>query len=64
MYVFLLPHDRVNGLLTFCKNNMFGKTLVLDLWFKNLKVGRNAGFFKLEYLKNRLRYEVEFFKSD
>ena len=39
---------------------MFGKSLVLELWSKNLKVNQNAGFFKLEYLKNKLRHEVEF----
>ena len=60
MYAFLLQHESFNGLLTFCKNNMFGKNLVLELWAKNLKTNLNAGFFKLEYLKNKLRYEVEF----
>ena len=30
------------------------------LWSKNLKANQNAGFFTLEYLKNKLRYEVEF----
>ena len=39
---------------------MFGKSLVLELWSKNLKVNQNAGFFKLEYLKNKLRHEAEF----
>ena len=39
---------------------MFGKNLVLELWLKNLKANQNAGFFKLEYLKNKLRYKVEF----
>ena len=39
---------------------MFGKNLVLELWAKILKANQNAGFFKLEYLKNKLRYEVEF----
>ena len=57
---FLLHHENVNGLLIFCKNNMFGKSLVLELWSKNLKANQNAGFFKLEYFKNMLRYEVEF----
>ena len=39
---------------------MFGKNLILELWSKNLKVNQSAGFFKLEYLTNKLRYEVEF----
>ena len=60
MYAFLLQHESFNGLLMFCKNNMFGKNLVLELWAKILKANQNAGFFKLEYLKNKLRYEVEF----
>ena len=57
---FLLHYEIVNGLLTFCKNNMFGKNLVLELWSKNLKANQNAGFFKLEHLTNKLKYEVEF----
>ena len=39
---------------------MFGKSLVLELWSKNLKANQDAGFFNLEYLKNKLRYEAEF----
>ena len=39
---------------------MFGKNLVLQLWSKNLWTNQNAGFFKLEYLTNKLRYEAEF----
>ena len=39
---------------------MFGKNLVVELWSKNLKANQNTGFFKLEYLTNKLRYEVEF----
>ena len=39
---------------------MFWKNLVFELWFKNRKANRNAGFFKLEYLKNKLWHEVEF----
>ena len=39
---------------------MFDKNLVLELWSKNLKTNQNVGFFKLEYLKNKLRYEVAF----
>ena len=50
----------VNGLLTFCKNSMFVENLVLELWSKNLEANQNAGFFELEYLINKLSYEVEF----
>ena len=32
--------------------------MVLD--YKKLKANQNVGFFKLEYLTNKLRYEVEF----
>ena len=39
---------------------MPGKNLVLGFWSKNLKANQNAGFFKLEYLKNKLMYEDEF----
>ena len=59
MYIFFLRHESVNGFLTFCKNNMLGKSLV-DLESKNLKVNENAGFFKLEYLKSKLRNVIEF----
>ena len=38
---------------------MLGKSLV-DLESKNLKVSENAGFFKLEYLKSKLRNVVKF----
>ena len=56
---FFLQHESVNGFLTFCRNNMLGKSLV-DLESKNLKVNENAGFFKLEYLKSKLRNVVKF----
>ena len=36
---------------------MFGKNLVLELWSKNLKANQNAGFFKLEYLTNKLKLD-------
>ena len=36
------------------------RNLVLELWSKKLQANQNAGFFKLEYLTNKLRYEVEF----
>ena len=32
---------------------------MFGLWSKNLKANQNTGFFTLEYLKNKLRYEVE-----
>ena len=57
---FFLQYENVTGILTFCKNKLFGKDLVLQLWSKNLWTNHNAGFFKLEYLTNKLRYEVEF----
>ena len=50
--LFLLKYESVYGLLTFWKNDIFGKNLVLELWFKNLKTNRNAGFFELQYLTN------------
>ena len=44
--------------------NFFQKQYVLEklgLWSKNLNANQNAGFFALEYLKYKLRYdEVEF----
>ena len=60
MYAFLLQYNSVNGLLAFCKINIFGKNLVLELWSKNLWTNQNTGFFKPEYLTNKLRYEAEF----
>ena len=59
-YDFLTQHKSANVFLTFCKNNMFAKNLILDLWSKNLKTNQTAGFFKLLYLTKSLRYEVEF----
>ena len=59
-YYFLLQHEITNGLSTFCKSNMFGKNIVLDLWSKNPKIDHNAGFFKLQYHTNKLRYKVKF----
>ena len=60
IYVFLLQDESYNGLLTFSKNNMFGKNLVLELWSKNPKTNQSTGFFEIEYLTNKLRYDVEF----
>ena len=59
-FIILLQYEKGNGLLTFCKNNKFRKNLVTELWSKNLKTIQNAGLFKLKYLANKLRYEVEF----
>ena len=56
IYAFLLRYESVNGILTFSKNEMFGKNLVLQSWPK-----QNAGVFKREYFTNKLRYEAEFF---
>ena len=39
---------------------MFGKNLALELWSKNFKTNQDAGFFKLQYLANKLRYKIEF----
>ena len=41
------------------KKHMFGKNQ-MKLWSKNLEANLNTGFCKLEYLRNKLRYEVEF----
>ena len=60
IYAFLLQYESVNGLATFCKNKILGKNLVLELLSEKLKANQNAGFFKLEYLTNKLRYEVKF----
>ena len=39
---------------------MFWKNLHFDLWSKNVKTNQNSKIFKLQYLKNTLRYEAEF----
>ena len=49
IYAFLLQYETVNGILTFSKNKMFGKNLVLQLWSRNLWTNQNPEFFKLEY---------------
>ena len=56
---FLLQHKSTNVILTFCKKNMFGKNLVLELWPKYLKNNQNAEFFKLQYRTKNLKYKVE-----
>ena len=60
IYAFLLQYGSVNGILTFSQNKIFGKNLVLQFWSKILWTNQNAGFFKLEYLANKLKYEAEF----
>ena len=42
---FVLRYENANCILTFCKNLLFGKNLVLELWSKN----QNTEFFKLQY---------------
>ena len=39
---------------------MFGKNLVLELCSKMLSANQIAGFFKLEYLRNRMTYQHNF----
>ena len=39
---------------------MFGKNLVLELCSKMLSANQIAGFFKLEYLRNRMTYQPDF----
>ena len=39
---------------------MSGKNMVLGLWSLNHFTNQNVGFFKLQYVTNVLRYEVEF----
>ena len=34
---------------------------MVKIWSKNLLTNQNAAFFKLQYITNELRYEVEFF---
>lgn len=53
-------YESTNGILTFCKNLVFQKILILVLWSKNIQTNQNAGFFNLQYLTNELGYEVEF----
>ena len=36
IYTFLFKYQTINGLLTYCKNHMSGKNLVLDLCLKNI----------------------------
>ena len=48
--------------MSFCKNYMSGQNLVLKLWSKMFSTYQIAGFFKLSFLKNYLRYNVHFFR--
>ena len=55
LYVpFLLEYENTIGILPFCRN------LVIEFYSKNTQTDQNEGFFKLQYLKNALSYEVEF----
>ena len=57
---FLHEYESNIGILTFCKKHLSWKNLVLELWSKNLQANQNAGFFKLQYITNKLSCEVEF----
>ena len=41
-----------------------GKILVLDLWTKILSTNQIAGFFKMQYLKEKVNDEVYFCHAD
>ena len=43
---------------------MFGKILVFELLVKMLSANQIAGFFKLEYLLNYMRYQLDFLYVD
>ena len=43
---------------------MFGKILVFELLAKMLSANQIAGFFKLEYLLNYTRYQLDFLYVD
>ena len=43
---------------------MFGKILVFELLTKMLSANQIAGFFKLEYLLNYMRYHLDFLYVD
>ena len=60
IYAFFFQHDSANDLSTFYRSEIFGRNLVFELWSKNLKTNQNAIFFKLQYLTNKLRYEIDF----
>ena len=59
MYFFYLNMKNTIDILTFCKNCLSEKNLVLGL-SKNLQTNQNSGFFKLQYILKELRYEAEF----
>ena len=41
-----------------------GKILVLDLWTKILSTNQIAGFFKVQYLKEKVNDKVHFCHAD
>ena len=51
---FLLEYKSTNGFVTFWKDLMHGKKLVLQLWCKNLQTNQNADFSILQYEVNFL----------
>ena len=51
---FLLEYESTNGFLTFWKDLMHRKKLVLQLWSKNLQTNQNADFSILQYEVNFL----------
>ena len=56
---FLLGYESTNGFVTFFKNHVSKKNLVLTLWSKNLSTNQDARSFKLRYLTNELIFEVQ-----
>ena len=47
-------------LFNFQQNQISRNDRVLELWSKILEANQNVGIFKLKYLTNELRYEVEY----
>ena len=41
-------------------NLVFRKNLVFELWTKIIRIYQVAGFFKIQYLREKLNYEVCF----
>ena len=56
---FLLEYESINGFVTFFKNHVFKKNLVLTLRSKNLLTSQDTRSFKLRYLTNELIFEVQ-----
>ena len=62
MYFFLLDYEIAMGFLS-GQTACLGKIWLLTYGPKSYQTNENAGFFKLQYLTNELRYEVEFLNS-